>query len=131
MGTTVALRQPGFSFTAWRGRLFVSPFTVRRLVGMWLVVVLGVGVLTVTVVAGHGDLLSQMEVFKGVKPITGVTEFLEDIKGYLLSIVLAGFTIAGIGAGAAKLAGHSRANDLIFNIGVGVAIFAAIPTLAA
>jgi hypothetical protein len=56
---------------------------------------------------------------------------MEKIKGYELSIVLAGFTIAAVAAGAAKLAGHTRANDLIFNIGVGVAILAAVPTLAA
>jgi hypothetical protein len=104
----------------------------RLLLLLWLAsLTAGLLVLAVTVAAGHGDLLSQMEVFKGVKEIKGVTVFLEDIKGYLLSIVLAGFTIAGVGAGAAKFVGHSRANDLIFNIGVGVAIFAAIPTLAA
>lgn len=60
-----------------------------------------------------------------------MTAFMEKIKGYELSIVLAGFTIAAVAAGAAKLAGHTRANDLIFNIGVGVAILAAVPTLAA
>jgi hypothetical protein len=92
---------------------------------------LGVLLALGTLAVGHGELLAQMEVFKGVKEIKGVTKFLEDIKGYLLSIVLAGFTIAAIAAGAAKFVGHTRANDLVFNIGVGVAIFAAIPTLAA
>jgi hypothetical protein len=109
--------------------------SVRHISLLGIVVTLGAlvgfAVAVVTLAAGHGDLLSQMQVFKGVKEIKGVTEFLEDIKGYLLSIVLAGFTIAAIGAGAAKFVGHSRANDLVFNIGVGVAIFAAIPTLAA
>ena len=56
---------------------------------------------------------------------------LDNIKGYLLSIVLAGFTVAGIAVGAAKLSGHSRANDMLFNVGVGIAIFAALPTLVA
>lgn len=107
-------------------RLSRRAFLVRL-----LLLALGGGLLVVTLLAGHGDLLSQMEVFKGVKPIKGVTEFLENIKGYMLSIVLAGFTIAAIGAGAAKFVGHTRANDLIFNIGAGVAILAAIPTLAA
>ncbi len=44
--------------------------------------------------------------FSGAQSIAGVTEFLDNIKGYLLSIVLAGFTVAGIAVGAAKLAGH-------------------------
>lgn len=79
---------------------------------------------------GHGDLLGHMSVFKDSQEIKGVTEFLGKIKGYLLSMVLAGFTIAAIGAGAAKFVGHSRANDLLFNLGVGVAIMAAVPTLA-
>ena len=72
-----------------------------------------------------------MPIFSGAQAIAGVTEFLDNIKGYLLSIVLAGFTVAGIAVGAAKLTGHSRANDMIFNVGVGVAIFAALPTLVA
>lgn len=88
-----------------------------------------VGVVTLTV--GHMGLLQRMPVFQGAQQIQGVTEFLSSIKGYLLSIVLGGFTVAVIGAGAAKLMGHTRANDLIFNIGVGVAIFASIPTLVA
>ncbi len=87
-------------------------------------------VVVLVAVSGHGDLLGHMSVFQGSQEIKGVTEFLAKIKGYLLSIVLAGFTIAGIGAGAAKFVGHSRANDLLFNLGVGVAIMAAIPTLA-
>lgn len=90
----------------------------------------GFVVVVVTVACGHGDLLSRMSVFQGAQQIQGVTEFLNAIKGYLLSIVLAGFTVAAIGAGAAKFVGHSRANDLLFNIGVGIAIFAAIPTIA-
>ncbi len=101
----------------------------RALLARLVLLVLGGGLLVLGVV-GHGDLLSQMQVFKGSKPIQGVTEFMDNIKGYLLSIVLAGFTIAAIGAGAAKFVGHTRANDLIFNLGAGVAILAAIPTLA-
>ncbi len=98
---------------------------IRLAVGVvWIVVVMFVAT------AGHGDLLGHMSVFQGSQEIKGVTEFLGKIKGYLLSIVLAGFTIAAIGAGAAKFVGHSRANDLLFNLGVGVAIMAAIPTLA-
>jgi hypothetical protein len=92
---------------------------------------LGMVIVIATFTAGHGDLLSRMEVFKGAQEIKAVGTFLESIKGYLLSIVLAGFTIAAVGAGAAKFVGHSRANDLLFNLGTGVAIFAAIPTLAA
>ncbi len=85
----------------------------------------------VTAAAGHVELLSRMPIFAGAQQIAGVTEFLDHIKGYLLSIVLAGFTVAGIAVGAAKLAGHSRANDMIFNVGIGIAIFAALPTLVA
>jgi len=92
---------------------------------------LAVTVATVTLAAGHMDLLSRMPIFQGAQQIAGVTEFLDKIKGYLISIVLAGFTVAGIAVGAAKLTGHSRANDMIFNVGVGIAIFAALPTLVA
>ena len=100
-------------------------------VALDLLLLLGGGLVVVTVLVGRGDLLAHMSVFAGAKEIKGVTEFIESIKGYLLSIVLGGFTVALVGAGLAKLVGHSRANDLIFNVGVGVAIFAAIPTLAA
>ncbi len=86
---------------------------------------------TLTVLAGHTDLLHRMPIFQGAQSIEGVTEFLDSLKGYLISIVLAGFTVAGIAVGAAKLTGHSRANDMIFNVGVGVAIFAALPTIVA
>ena len=103
----------------------------RLLLVVSAVVALALAVAMVTLICGHADLLGQMEVFKGAKEIKGVTEFLEDIKGYLLSIALAGFTIAAIAAGTAKFVGHTKANDLVFNIGVGVAIFAAIPTLVA
>jgi len=77
------------------------------------------------------ELLSRMPIFQGSEQIAGVTELLDKIKGYLISIVLAGFTVAGLAVGAAKLTGHSRANDMIFNVGVGIAIFAALPTLVA
>jgi hypothetical protein len=95
-----------------------------------LLVVLAVALLTVASPA-HLELLHRMPIFSGAQAITGVTEFLDQIKGYLLSIVLAGFTVAGIAVGAAKLTGHSRANDMLFNVGVGIAIFAALPTLVA
>jgi hypothetical protein len=84
-----------------------------------------------TTLTGHLELLHRMPIFSGAQAITGVTEFLDQIKGYLLSIVLAGFTVAGIAVGAAKLTGHSRANDMLFNVGIGIAIFAALPTLVA
>jgi hypothetical protein len=92
---------------------------------------LAVAVAVATAAAGHVELLHRMPIFSGAQSITGVTEFLNNIKGYLLSIVLAGFTVAGIAVGAAKLTGHSRANDMLFNVGVGIAIFAALPTLVA
>ncbi|HWX73824.1 MAG TPA: hypothetical protein VNZ05_00870, partial [Solirubrobacteraceae bacterium] len=92
---------------------------------------LGVAVVVVTIAVGHVELLHRMPIFSGAQAISGVTEFLNSIKGYLLSIVLAGFTVAGIAVGAAKLTGHTRANDMIFNVGIGVAIFAALPTLVA
>ena len=92
---------------------------------------LGVAVALVTLAAGHVELLHRMPIFSGAQAITGVTEFLDHIRGYLLSIVLAGFTVAGVAVGAAKLTGHSRANDMLFNVGVGIAIFAALPTLVA
>jgi hypothetical protein len=98
---------------------------------MLALIMLAVTVALVTFAAGHVELLSRMPIFAGGTPITGVTEFLDKLKGYLISIVLAGFTVAGIAVGAAKLTGHSRANDMIFNIGVGIAIFAALPTLVA
>jgi hypothetical protein len=88
-----------------------------------------VAVLTAT--AGHVELLHRMPIFSGAQAITGVTEFLDHVRGYLLSIVLAGFTVAGVAVGAAKLTGHSRANDMLFNVGIGIAIFAALPTLVA
>ena len=108
-----------------------GPSVARRLLGVAPLLGLGVSVAFITAVAGHLDLLHRMPIFSGAQSIAGVTEFLDNIKGYLLSIVLAGFTVAGIAVGAAKLAGHSRANDMLFNVGVGVAIFAAIPTLVA
>jgi len=92
---------------------------------------LGVAVAVVTIAAGHVELLHRMPIFSGAQSITGVTEFLDHIRGYLLSIVLAGFTVAGVAVGAAKLTGHSRANDMLFNVGIGIAIFAALPTLVA
>jgi hypothetical protein len=88
-------------------------------------------VVVLTATAGHVELLHRMPIFSGAQAITGVTEFLDHIRGYLLSIVLAGFTVAGVAVGAAKLTGHSRANDMLFNVGVGIAIFAALPTLVA
>lgn len=103
----------------------------RDAVTVLTTVTLALLVAAVTLTVGHVELLQRMPVFQGAQQIQGVTEFLSSIKGYLLSIVLGGFTVAVIGAGAAKLMGHTRANDLIFNIGVGVAIFASIPTLVA
>jgi hypothetical protein len=94
-------------------------------------VLVGLTVALVTLAAGHVELLHRMPIFSGAQSIAGVTEFLNNIKGYLLSIVLAGFTVAGVAVGAAKLTGHSRANDMLFNVGIGVAIFAALPTLVA
>src|SRR5271165_7640888 len=108
----------------------------RRSFARWLlaavpVFALGMAVVFLTAAAGHVELLHRMPIFSGAQSITGVTEFLDNIKGYLLSIVLAGFTVAGIAVGAAKLSGHSRANDMLFNVGVGIVIFAALPTLVA
>jgi len=103
----------------------------RRLLAAVPALALGIAVAFLTATAGHVDLLHRMPIFSGAQSIAGVTEFLDNIKGYLLSIVLAGFTVAGIAVGAAKLAGHSRANDMLFNVGVGIAIFAALPTLVA
>jgi biotin transporter BioY len=105
--------------------------SARRLLVVLPALMLGVAVAVVTAAAGHVELLHRMPIFSGAQAIGGVTEFLDNIKGYLLSIVLAGFTVAGIAVGAAKLTGHSRANDMLFNVGVGVAIFAALPTLVA
>jgi hypothetical protein len=105
--------------------------SVRQVTVAIALTLLCLGVVLVTLAAGHMELLSRMPIFQGAKQIAGVTEFLDDIKGYLISIVLAGFTVAGIAVGAAKLTGHSRANDMIFNVGVGIAIFAALPTLVA
>ena len=116
-------RLPQLAFRP-RAPLKVTPRDVLTVLAAVLV-----GVVTLTV--GHMGLLQRMPVFQGAQQIQGVTEFLSSIKGYLLSIVLGGFTVAVVGAGAAKLMGHTRANDLIFNIGVGVAIFASIPTLVA
>lgn len=105
--------------------------SVRRVTLAATITLLTLSVVLVTLAAGHMELLSRMPIFQGAQQIAGVTEFLDDIKGYLISIVLAGFTVAGIAVGAAKLTGHSRANDMIFNVGVGIAIFAALPTLVA
>ncbi len=103
----------------------------RRLLETASVVVFAIAVAFLTAAAGHVELLHRMPIFSGAQSIAGVTEFLDNIKGYLLSIVLAGFTVAGIAVGAAKLSGHSRATDMLFNVGVGIAIFAALPTLVA
>jgi hypothetical protein len=105
--------------------------SVRRVTLAITMTLLALSVVLVTLAAGHMELLSRMPIFQGAQQIAGVTEFLDKIKGYLISIVLAGFTVAGIAVGAAKLTGHSRANDMIFNVGVGIAIFAALPTLVA
>jgi hypothetical protein len=107
------------------------PSFARRLLVVAPLLALGVAVACLTAAGGHLELLHRMPIFSGAQSIAGVTEFLDNIKGYLLSIVLAGFTVAGIAVGAAKLTGHSRANDMLFNVGVGVAIFAALPTLVA
>jgi hypothetical protein len=109
--------------------LTINP--VPRAVLAVAMTLLAVTVAVVTLAAGHMELLSRMPIFQGAQQIAGVTEFLDHLKGYLISIVLAGFTVAGIAVGAAKVTGHSRANDMIFNIGVGVAIFAALPTIVA
>ena len=103
----------------------------QRLLAALVLVLVGLAVAALTAVAGHVELLHRMPIFSSAQAITGVTEFLDHIKGYLLSIVLAGFTVAGIAVGAAKLTGHSRANDMLFNVGIGIAIFAALPTLVA
>jgi hypothetical protein len=108
-----------------------GPSFARRLLVVTPLLALGVAVAFLTAAGGHVELLHRMPIFSGSQSIAGVTEFLDHIKGYLLSIVLAGFTVAGIAVGAAKLTGHSRANDMLFNVGVGVAIFAALPTLVA
>lgn len=113
----------------WVG--LMVPIALRRLCVALAVVAIGVAVVVVTVAVGHVGLLSRMPIFQGAQQIAGVTEFLDHLKGYLISIVLAGFTVAGIAVGAAKVTGHSRANDMIFNLGVGVAIFAALPTIVA
>lgn len=105
--------------------------SARRLLAILALLLVGLTVAVVTAASGHVELLHRMPIFSGAQGIAGVTEFLDHIKGYLLSIVLAGFTVAGIAVGAAKLTGHSRANDMLFNVGVGVAIFAALPTLVA
>ena len=109
----------------------VPPINLRRMALVLALTLIAVTVAIVTLAAGHMDLLSHMPIFQGATSIAGVTELLNNIKGYLISIVLAGFTVAGIAVGAAKLTGHSRANDMIFNVGVGIAIFAALPTLVA
>ncbi len=106
-------------------------YPARRAALVIAMTLLAVTVTVVTCAAGHVELLSRMPIFQGGQQIAGVTEFLDHLKGYLISIVLAGFTVAGIAVGAAKVTGHSRANDMIFNIGVGVAIFAALPTIVA
>jgi hypothetical protein len=109
----------------------VTFYPARRAALVAAMTLLAVAVAVVTCAVGHVELLSRMPIFQGAQQIAGVTEFLGHLKGYLISIVLAGFTVAGIAVGAAKVAGHSRANDMIFNIGVGVAIFAALPTIVA
>ena len=114
-----------------RGGAPRRPNLVRRLPAVLSALLLGVAVAVVTIAAGHVELLHRMPIFSGAQSITGVTEFLDHIRGYLLSIVLAGFTVAGVAVGAAKLTGHSRANDMLFNVGIGIAIFAALPTLVA
>jgi biotin transporter BioY len=103
----------------------------RRVLELLAAIVLGVTVALLTVAAGHVDLLSRMPIFQGAEQIAGVTELLDKLKGYLISIVLAGFTVAGLAVGAAKLTGHSRANDMIFNAAISLAIFAALPTIVA
>ena len=103
----------------------------RRSASLLVALLLWGSVAVLTATAGHVELLHRMPIFSGAQAITGVTEFLDHIRGYLLSIVLAGFTVAGVAVGAAKLTGHSRANDMLFNVGIGIAIFAALPTLIA
>ncbi len=104
---------------------------LRRAAFIAAIALLTVIVAAATLTAGHMELLHRMPIFQGAEQIAGVTEYLDHIKGYLISIVLAGFTVAGMGVGAAKMTGHSRANDMIFNVGISVAIFAALPTLVA
>src|SRR5208283_218687 len=120
----------GLTARDWCSRV-LRPSFARLLLAVAPLLALGVAVAFLTLAAGHVELLHRMPIFSGAQSITGVTEFLDNIKGYLLSIVLAGFTVAGIAVGAAKLSGHSRANDMLFNVGVGIAIFAALPTLVA
>lgn len=126
------LTTPMRGFTA-RCRCSTAPRPgfARVLLAVAPLLTLGVAVAFLAAAAGHVELLHRMPIFSGAQSIAGVTEFLDNIRGYLLSIVLAGFTVAGIAVGAAKLTGHSRANDMLFNVGVGIAIFAALPTLVA
>lgn len=119
---------PKFTPRSSRPSAAVDCPAVARVVGL---AALALGVVALTALVGHTDLLDRLPIFKGAQSIEGVTQFLDSLKGYLISIVLAGFTVAGIAVGAAKLTGHSRANDMIFNVGVGVAIFAALPTIVA
>jgi len=130
MTSILTTRIRRFTASDWCATAPRSGFT-RRLLAAAPLLALGVAVAFLTATAGHVELLHRMPIFSGAQSIAGVTEFLDNIKGYLLSIVLAGFTVAGIAVGAAKLAGHSRANDMLFNVGVGIAIFAALPTLVA
>lgn len=130
MLSSFAIRMRAFTVRDMRVALRRA-ISARRLLVVLSALMLGVVVAVVTAAAGHVELLHRMPIFSGAQAIAGVTEFLDNIKGYLLSIVLAGFTVAGIAVGAAKLTGHSRANDMLFNVGVGVAIFAALPTLVA
>jgi uncharacterized membrane protein len=111
--------------------VFMRGISPCRIAVLLLALLAAAAVAALTAAAGHVELLHRMPIFSGAQAISGVTEFLDNIKGYLLSIVLAGFTVAGIAVGAAKLTGHSRANDMLFNVGVGIAIFAALPTLVA
>jgi len=130
MFSTLAIRRRAFTVRD-KHVMSTSPASPRRTLAVLATVLLGVAVAGLTAAGGHVELLSRMPIFQGAQQIAGVTEFLDKIKGYLISIVLAGFTVAGIAVGAAKLTGHSRANDMIFNVGVGIAIFAALPTLVA
>ena len=104
---------------------------LRRAAVLCPAVVLAALVAAAAVAGGHLDLLRNLSIAQDAKAIAGVTSFLDDIKGYLVSICLGGVSVAGVAVAAAKFAGHSRANDMIFNIGVGIAILAAVPTLVA
>jgi hypothetical protein len=79
-------------------------------------------------ITGHhilgADALKAAGGFKDVKPIQGVGNFVDALKGNLSWLVITALTLVVLVVGFLFMVGHSRAHDFAIRVIVGVAIVA-------